>query len=188
MDVYEKCPELKNDRLMIRMVEKKDCADLLKVYNDPLAVPLFNSDNCNGDDFHYQTMERMMQAIDFWIFSYNHRYFVRWSIIDRQTGEAIGTVELFQRKALDGTSMTGLLRLDLRSDYERADALENLLNMIMEPACEWFDCTSITTKAVPKAEIRRTVLTGLGFIQSAVPLLGNDGTCYDDYFVCCKRA
>lgn len=35
----------------------------------------------------------MKQAVDLWIFSYNERYFVRWTIIDKETNEAVGTIE-----------------------------------------------------------------------------------------------
>ncbi|MBQ8835044.1 MAG: hypothetical protein IJ001_09015 [Oscillospiraceae bacterium] len=49
MNVYETCPEVSNDRFVLRLVRESDCADLLKVYSDEAAVPLFNSDNCNGD-------------------------------------------------------------------------------------------------------------------------------------------
>lgn len=188
MNVYENCPEIQNERFLVRLIDKQDCDDLLKVYSDPKAVPLFNSDNCHGDDFCYRTPERMMQAIEFWIYSYNNGYFVRWSIIDRQTGEAVGTIELFQRESLDGEAATGLLRLDLRSDYEKADAIENLLGLITEPAYDWFNCTSITTKAAPQAAVRRAVLAKLGFVESKECLRGDNGTCYGHYFVSDKHA
>ena len=43
------------------MVKLEDCDDLLEVYSDEAAVPLFNNDNCKGDDFHYKTKERMLR-------------------------------------------------------------------------------------------------------------------------------
>ena len=76
MDVYETCPILKSKHFTLRLVERGDAPALLKVYSDEKAVPLFNSDNCHGDDFHYTTLERMLQAVDFWLDSYKHRYFV----------------------------------------------------------------------------------------------------------------
>ena len=58
MNVYEDCPVFQNERYVLRLVEDGDIGDLLKVYSDVKAVPLFNGDNCNGDDFHYTTPER----------------------------------------------------------------------------------------------------------------------------------
>lgn len=95
MNVYENCPEIQNERFLVRLIDKQDCDDLLKVYSDPKAVPLFNSDNCHGDNFCYRTPERMMQAIEFWIYSYNNGYFVRWSIIDRQRGRPLAPLSCF---------------------------------------------------------------------------------------------
>ncbi len=184
MNVYEKCPVLESKRFLLRFVQKEDCDDLLKVYSDLQAVPLFNGDNCHGDDFHYSTRERMMQAIDFWIFSYNNQYFVRWSIIEKKNGEIVGTVELFQREALNGKGTTALLRLDLRSDYEQADILKELLVLLHKPACEMFDSVSVTTKAAPVACIRRKVLEELEYQESSVWLTGDDGTRYGHYYVC----
>ena len=70
MDVYKHCPQYNGLRYSLRIVEKNDCDDLLKVYSDVKSVPFFNSDNCYGDDFHYTTTEEIMNAIDFWIEKY----------------------------------------------------------------------------------------------------------------------
>lgn len=183
MSVYENCPVLQDQRFLLRMVQREDLDDLLKVYSDPDAVPLFNSDNCHGDDFCYRTRERMAQAIDFWLFSYEHRYFVRWSVIDRRTEEAVGTVEVFRREAEDAFTDTALLRLDLRSDYEKAEVLESILSMMIDSACELFSCSTIATKAVPQARVRRDTLCRMGFQESSEMLKGHDGTEYRYYFV-----
>ncbi|MBQ8618674.1 MAG: GNAT family N-acetyltransferase [Clostridia bacterium] len=181
-DVYECCPSFEGKRFMLRLVVQDDCAALLKVYSDELAVPLFNSDNCHGDDFHYTTMERMHSAIDFWLFSYEKRYFVRWTIADKAKGEAIGTIELFNRQADDWFTDCGILRLDLRSDYERADEIREILDLIMPQAYELFDCAMIATKVVPSAKERIRALLQLGFAARKEKLIGHDGTQYGDYF------
>lgn len=64
MDVYECCPKFENESFLLRPVMEEDCDALLKVYSDPQAVPLFNSDNCGGDTFYYTTRTRMAQALD----------------------------------------------------------------------------------------------------------------------------
>ena len=63
MNIYQSCPEVRGERFCLRFVTQEDCEDLLKVYSDVKSVPLFNGDNCNGDDFHYTTLERMRQAM-----------------------------------------------------------------------------------------------------------------------------
>ena len=117
MNPYKQCPTYANDRYLLRLVESADAPDLLKVYSDELAVPIFNSDNCYGDDFHYRTLHRMQEAIDFWLKEYTEEKYVRWSIVDRVSDAAIGTIELFNRSADDFFDNCGILRLDLRSDY-----------------------------------------------------------------------
>lgn len=158
----------------LRYTTAEDCADLLKVYSDEKAVPFFNSDNCNGDDFHYTTMERMKQALDFWQFSYENRYFVRWTIVDKQSGEAVGTVELC------GEKERGILRLDLRSDYETKDAIFDIL-WCCDVLFDYFD--RVVTKAVPQAAERIAALEKFGFKPYGEKIVGHDGTEYGDYYV-----
>lgn len=173
-DIYKTCPESENSHYLVRITRAEDRADLLKVYSDEKAVPLFNSDNCNGDDFHYTTMERMKQAIDFWQFSYENRYFVRWTIIDKHADEAIGTLELC------GEKERGILRLDLRSDYEKRKRIFELLSLCHEL---FDDFDRVVTKAVPQATERIAALEKLGFEPYTEKIVGHDGTEYGDYYV-----
>lgn len=182
-NVYEYCPQFENDKYLLRFISSEDTADLLKVYSDPAAVPFFNSDSCNGDDFYYRSLERMQQAVDFWIFSYNEKYFVRWTIIDKETMEAVGTIELFHREADEHFYECGLLRLDLRSDYENATQIATILSLIKEAAYDLFYCDIIATKAVPQATERLKALHELGFVAADKMLVGHDGTKYGDYYI-----
>lgn len=182
-DVYEFCPKFENEKYLLRPIDEKDLDDLHKVYSDKIAVPFFNGDNCNGDDFYYETIERMKQAIDFWIFSYKERYFVRWSIFDKSVGETIGTIELFHRDSTkDVFDNCALLRLDLRSDYEKSSEIENILSLIIPPTYDLFYCDKIATKCWQNATERKSALEKLGFTPSENKLIAN-GTKYSEYWV-----
>lgn len=182
-DVYKSCPSFENERFLLRFVELSDCDDLLKVYSDMKAVPFFNSDNCGGDDFYYTTRERMTEAIKYWLWEYGRKGFVRLTIVDKSSDKAIGTIELFRRKADDYFTDCGLLRLDLRSDYEKADIIENILSLITQPTFTLFNCDKIATKAIEAAEERRKALTNCRFSLYFEKLIGHDGTPYSNYYV-----
>ena len=182
-DVYSICPQFENEKYLLRLVSEKDCLDLLKVYSDEKAVPFFNSDNCHGDTFYYTTESRMKEAVDFWLLEYSGKGFVRWVIIDKFKDEAIGTIELFQRIADDYFTECGLLRLDVRSDYETADEIQNILFLIVSPAFELFHCNMIATKAKTDAKERRIALGKIGFCETSEKLIGHDGAEYDSYFI-----
>lgn len=182
MNIYKNCPSVWNERFSLRLVREEDCEDLLKVYSDTKAVPLFNSDNCHGDDFHYTTRERMMEAVWFWLWSYQNGWFIRWSIVDENTNGVIGTLELCHRVSQDSYNGCGILRLDLRSDYEKEETIWDILEMIVPPAFYWLDCSCIITKAVPLALTRRHVLQRFGFTPCKEALIGSDGTAYGDYY------
>lgn len=183
VDVYKNCPTYENEYYMLRMTKKEDKANLLKVYSDEKSVPFFNSDNCGGDDFYYTTENRMEQAIEYWLWEYNRQGFVRWTIVSKVTNEAIGTIELFHREAEDYFTNCGLLRLDIRSDYEMESEIVKILKLIIEPTYILFQCDKIATKAITSAVERISALKKLGFKRSGEKLIGHDGTEYDSYFV-----
>lgn len=181
--VYKKCPQFENEKYLLRFVNENDCRDLLKVYSDKKAASFFNSDNCGGDDFYYTTESRMEEAIKYWLWEYERHGFVRWSIIDKDANEAIGTIELFHRDSNDYFTNCGLLRLDLRSDYEKSANIQKILSLIIEPTFELFDCDKIATKAIPEAKERIKALCNIGFMFSKEKLIGHDRKEYKDYFV-----
>lgn len=182
-DVYKNCPVFENENYILRMVSQEDKIDLLKVYSDEKAVPFFNSDNCGEDDFHYTTEKRMEQAIEYWLWEYSRQGFVRWTIVSKVANEAIGTIELFHREASDYFTNCGLLRLDIRSDYEILGEIINILELIIEPTYTLFHCNKIATKAIASATERIKALNDLSFELTDEKLIGHDGTKYDSYFV-----
>lgn len=181
IDVYEQIPVMESDKFLLREIEDADAEYLLKVYSDKDAVPLFNSDNC-VNDFHYVSIEEMKDTIAFWKREYQQRYYVRWAIIDKDSNRAIGTIELFNRKAKDYFNNCGLLRLDLRSDYEKQDDIEDILAIIIPKTKEMFACEIIATKAIPIAKERIKALEHMGFCLSEESVIGHDGTKYGSYY------
>ncbi|MGV8984449.1 GNAT family N-acetyltransferase [Clostridium sp.] len=180
--VYVSCPEFENKRFNLRFISIDDCDDLLKVYSDKKAGALFNSDNCGGDDFYYNTCERMEQALDYWKFEYDRKSFVRWSIVDKKDNIAIGTIELFRRDSKDYFNNCGLLRLDLRSEYETKVNIIDILKLIIDKIYQLFECNMIATKAFPIASERVKALKELDFSPTENKLIGHDGTEYASYY------
>ncbi|MGN0915907.1 MAG: GNAT family N-acetyltransferase [Succinivibrio sp.] len=173
---------LRTNRFSLRGTSQEDAEDLLKVYSDPLAQPLFNSDNCHGDDFCYETLERMRDAIDFWSRSYAQKQFVRFSVTDLKTSEAIGTIELFVRHSDDYFTNCGILRLDMRSDYEQKDFIIDILSVIKKIAMATH-ISFIATKAKEDCATQRiAALTASGYVRSEQNLIGFDGTKYGSYY------
>lgn len=185
MNIYKTCPQLESERYLLRQTCLEDCADLLKVYSDPAAWPIFNTDNCTSD-FRMTKMEDMENCIRFWLHEYTLCYYVRWSIIDKVTNSAIGTVELFNRTAQDFYNNVGLLRLDLRSDYETAEAICEIVSILIPRAYELFSCDRIATKIPPCARVRMRTLSEFGFRYAPELLYGHDGRTYGDYYICDK--
>ena len=182
MNIYEACPVLENESFLLRLFENADCDDLLKVYSDKNALPFFNSDNSDGDNFYYATKERMSEALDFWKLSYENGWFVRLSIVDKKAASVIGTVELCLRVSEDEFNNMGILRVDVRSDYEKEDALLSIISLITPHLSEMLGCNGVLTKAPIYAVERIKAIQQAGFTKSEHLLIGKTGYAYDGYW------
>lgn len=182
MNLYEKCPEVENGKFLIRLFRKEDCDDLWKVYSDKNALPFFNSDNCDGDNFYYATKQKMAEAIDFWNKAYHNGWFVRFSIVDKDVSSVIGTVELCLRVSEDEFNQMGILRVDVRSDYEQQDMLYDIFSLITPEIEEMLACKGVLTKAPIYAVERIAAIQKAGFTKSEHLLIGKTGYAYDGYW------
>ncbi|MCM1267954.1 MAG: hypothetical protein NC302_08625 [Bacteroidales bacterium] len=186
MSIYETCPILESKNFLVRLFERADRDDLLKVYSDKNALPFFNSDNCDGDNFYYATKERMEEALDFWKMSYENGWFARLSIVEKERSTVIGTVELCLRVSEDAFDHMGILRVDVRSDYEREEVLFEIISLIVPHLLELLGCNGVLTKAPIYAVERIKAIQKAGFTKSDHFLIGKNGYAYDGYWT--KRA
>ena len=182
MNIYEKCPTLESEKFVIRLFKDEDVDDLLKVYSDKLALPFFNSDNCDGDNFYYSTKERMVDAIGFWHMAYENGWFVRMSIVDKSIEVVIGTVELCVRVSEDAFDNMGILRVDVRSDYEEEEVLYDIFGLVTPKLEEMLGCKGVLTKAPIYAVDRVKAIQKVGFTKSEHMLIGKTGYAYDGYW------
>lgn len=183
MNIFESCPVLENGKFLLRPVEPGDCDGLLKVYSDKNALPFFNSDNCDGDNFYYATEQRMAEALAFWQSSYENGWFARLSIVDKETSGVIGTVELCLRVSEDEFDHMGILRVDVRSDYEKEDLLYGIVTLVTPHLPELLGCNGIITKAPIYAVERINAIQKAGFVRSEHLLIGKTGYAYDGYWI-----
>jgi RimJ/RimL family protein N-acetyltransferase len=164
MVVCSACPEFDTTHFHLRLVQEADAEDLLKCYSDRAAQIFFNSDNCTSN-FCYASLEEMQNCIRFWIDSYGRHDFVRWSIVEKRSWKAVGTVEMFcdSTWAMTHYAPGGCLRIDIASEFEATDYLSEQLNLANENFFELFGAKTMVIKAIPKAEERRKALVAAGF-------------------------
>lgn len=181
--IYEECPVLESNRYLLRQTRQDDLDGLLAIYSDRGALPFFNSDNCNGDNFYYTTRERMREALDFWDYSYRNSWFARLTILEKETGAIIGTTELCYRESEDAFNGMCILRLDVGSRYETEAVLCELFELISPHTDTLLGSRGIVTKAPIYAVERIEALKKAGFVPSEHLLVGgHDGYRYNGYW------
>jgi RimJ/RimL family protein N-acetyltransferase len=176
-DPYDKCPEYESLHFRLRLVSMDDAEDLFLCYNDPEAQKIFNSDNCTSD-FKFSTLEHMKAYMEGWIDAYKNSCFIRYSIIDKNIDKSIGTVEIFGGERGGERTDFGVLRVDVRHEYENEESLAELLKI---SDSFFFDVNTemFITKAIPEAAHRINALEKNGY----VPAPTGDGGKREHYYM-----
>ena len=175
---YQVCPVFESNHLIYRLVQENDAQDLLACYSDPASIPLFNSDNCHND-FNFQTLEEMSKCIRYWLEEYEQQGYVRFSLVEKNSDKAVGTIEFFARKeSVVGLGEVGVLRLDLVSRLETEALITEIFAMVKDELYDCFGVHTVITKAIPRAEQRVVALMNSGYQKidnsSILP--------FDDYY------
>lgn len=182
LGIYDDWRTYEGERVILRPVKLEDVKDLLKVYSDEKSRTLFNCDNFEKPCY-FDTLKDMEDEIKFYLMSYEKKYFVRWTVVLKDSNTIIGTIENFHRSgARDDFNDKAILRIDLGSDYEREDIIEDILKLVVNTAGEDFNCSFIATKAPKEAAERIRALRKMGFVKSSSYLLGDHGEKYGDYY------
>ena len=174
---YVKCPEYETQNFILRLVSMDDAEDLLLCYNDPEAQKFFNADNCTSD-FKYSTLEEMKACLGFWLDAYKNRYFLRFSIVDKSINKAVGTIEIFGGEHGGEPTDFGVLRIDIRHEYENEEALAELISV----SDSFFDDVNVEmfiTKAIPEAVHRINALLKNGYTPTPI----GDGAKREFYYM-----
>ena len=160
--------------------QKEDCDDLLAVYSDKNACHFLLV--IIATEIILLCNERADEALEFWNMSYENGWFARFAIVDKTISKAIGTIELCLRVSEDAFNNMGILRVDVRSDYEREDILYDIIALTMPHISELLGCNGVLTKAPIYAVERIKAIQKAGFVKSEHFLVGHNGYAYDGYW------
>lgn len=86
------------------------------------------------------------------------------------------------RVSEDKFNNMGILRVDVRSDYEQQDILDEIFSLITPRLEEMLGCKGILTKAPIYAIERIKAIQKVGFTKSEHMLIGKNGYAYDGYW------
>ena len=176
-DPYIKCPEYESRNFLLRLVSMDDAEDLFLCYNDTESQKIFNSDNCTSD-FKFSMLEHMKEYMEGWLDAYRNRRFIRYSIIDKHINRAIGTIEIFGGERGGERTEFGVLRIDVKSEYENEEVLGELLK-ISDSFFRDVSTAMFITKAIPDAVQRINALIQNGYTPTPV----GDGGRREHYYM-----
>ena len=94
----------------------------------------------------------------------------------------IGTVELCLRVSEDKFNNMGILRVDVRSDYEQENELYGIFSLVTPELEKMLGCKGVLTKAQLYAIERMKAIQKVGFTKSEHFLIGKTGYAYDGYW------
>jgi len=157
-----------SEHFLLRLVAENDAEDLLACYADPEAQKHFNHDPAaNSDYFKACGKQLVLDMIRSWRKEFERKSWVRFSIVDKQRGKAVGTIEMYDKLARENRSKYAgwsVLRIDIASAYEKAECIGELLQLLdAVNFFELFHVNIMLTKAIPEAAERRKALQDAGY-------------------------
>ncbi len=170
-DPYEKCPEFETARFIFRQVREEDAEELLRAfYGDLTGWMFYGNDMCKSIFAgRYATSEEMGRCIRSWLAAYKNRYYIRLTVIDKQTEKAIGTIEIFdhihseKNWKSDVVRQSFVLHIDFAVPYETQKYLSELLTLADQKFFRLFGFEYLLIRAVPAATERIAALTATGY-------------------------
>ena len=169
MNPYDQCPTYETERFHLRQVQLKDAADLVECYKNPTLAVQGSAHGCivGPGGYGSKTKREMRKFIRFWLEAYHkYRGYVRWSVIDRQSGRAVGTIEGggfgILRRSSEHTGV--MMMIDLVAPYETDIFVAELLQLVIGRFYALFNADILVIYGMPGAEARLNALAAAGFI------------------------
>jgi len=161
-DPYAKCPEFDTEHFHLRQVCEEDAEELLCFYGDLSEWMFYGNARSNGIFTSVRpTVEEMRKCIRSWLDEYKNKYYVRLSIIDKASGSAVGTTEIFDN--FDKAKRGAALHIDLSVSYETRVYISELLTLANKEFFQLFGFEYLYVRAVPSASERIAALQDAGY-------------------------
>jgi len=161
-DPYAKCPVFETGHFHLRQVREEDAEELLCFYGD-ISKWMFNDNSWSNGIFSSwrPTVEEMHKCIRSWLDEYRNKFYIRLSVIDKATGTAIGTIEIFDN--FDKAKRGAALHIDLSSPYETREYISELLTLADKEFFRIFGFKYLAICAFPDADERIAALESAGY-------------------------
>lgn len=154
---FETCPVYETEKLIFTKIKLEDAIDLFEVYSDLVTRHHMNNDNCGGE-WQCNTIEIIEQGIKSWEQEYLDKFYIRWTVTLKSINKAIGTIELAPvpniSRFFDGNCNTGILRVDIKSNFETEDIFTEIYSMVKNQMFSDFQIKKIITKCNVEEEQR----------------------------------
>ena len=159
-DPYAKCPEFITEHFYLRQVRTEDAEELLCFYGD-LSEWMFFGNAMSNKIFasRHATLEEMQKCIAIWLDEYRNKFYIRFSVIDKVTKKAIGTIEVFDNAGKNDS----YLHIDLSAPYENQSYVSELLALADKELVKIFNIRNLLIQAVPSAKERIAALLAHGY-------------------------
>jgi len=174
---FDECPVYETAHFIFSLVCEDDAEDLFICYSDPVTLAHMNNDNCGGK-WCPQSPDELKFA---WQKDYERRRFLRWSIKWRESGRAVGTIEIaplpWGQWFFGVQKPIGILRIDLLSVYETEVLLSEIIALMATEIMAGFEVNQVVMKAPPDQPEKVNALLANGFAPTKINILP-----YEDYY------
>lgn len=159
------CPRLKNNRIRIRQLRLDDADKLLSCYQQQGKAPTYFNLDFSNETIPCQNKEQVKNLLKFYLSQSKSKKSVYWTVIDLFNNNSIGVISITPLEKNEDYKNVGLLRMDIKSEYETKEIISAILNMT-EQLYELFDLNTIISKAWLTSRHRINAMLENGFKES----------------------
>ena len=147
---------------MLRQVREEDAEELLEFFREDLVGWKF-FDRAND------MLDEMRKCIKSWLSAYANRTYIRFTAVDKTTGKAIGSIEIYdnihreKKWKLEAVRHGFVMHINLALPYETRESIGELLKLADDKFFRLFGFNHLLIRAVPGANERIAALLLFGY-------------------------
>lgn len=151
LDIYRNVPRYSNKDITIRKTELNDGLGLMRCYTSRAQHEI------------KEVSPVLIDMLNSWEVNYSLREAVRFTVIDNQSIQLIGTFQMSVCE-IDPYKGYGFMKFDLKPEYENDVTLDNIFSLVNMYLMAAFEVTNMIIKTKPNQEYLRTYLANKEFV------------------------
>ncbi len=155
LELFRKFPEIESERLLFRDILHSDSNDLFEIYRNRKALKFQVISP-------FRSMAEVKRYVDVVHDGYQNRYFIRWGLVEKQTGKLIGLISLHHLELWNYKAEIGYM---LNEAYWNMGYATEAVDKLLEMGLVKWGLHKVEAEIHPGNAASMRVVEKLGFVK-----------------------